>query len=90
LAKSKKHDEIERFVEELVSMNGDIPRDYIARKRSVVDEEESSHQSQWTSWKEASDKDGEDVLLEMVEAGTVETRRHPGKLVNPLEEVTAK
>ena len=32
--------------------------------------------SEWTMWREAATKMGEDVLLAMVNGGTVETRRH--------------
>ena len=77
LVQAKDSAAIEEFVNDLIEMGPNLPTDYIARKRKVVEEKEHETAEEWQSWKTASEAEGEDALLEMVTAGTVESRKNP-------------
>ena len=51
--------------------------DYAQRKKTMVTEDESITERIWVSFKEQADKDGEDVLIEMIEHNTIEYRKNP-------------
>ena len=77
LLKKKDHKEIEKFMDDIISFAGHIPNDYLVRKRSHSSEEGTDTQVGWISFKEAADRDGEEVVLEMIEAGTIPSRKNP-------------
>jgi hypothetical protein len=77
LVKNKNQPDMDQFVEDLISMGQDLPADYIARKRKIVDERELDSAVEWVPWRKQAEIEGHDELLEMVEAGTVESKRNP-------------
>ena len=48
------------------------------KKRKIEDIKSSKKEEAWTCWKEAADKEGEEILLEQIHAGTLQCRKHPG------------
>ena len=77
LVAAKDSEGLEQFMNDVIGMAGNIPGDFISRKRKTVDEDESEERAGWMSWAKAAEIEGADVLLEMVQAGTVQSRRHP-------------
>jgi hypothetical protein len=70
--------ELAEFVDTVItSKGGNFEEEFLARCRTVADTTETGEEGGWIPWKEAADKEGEDCLLEMVQAGTVIVRRHP-------------
>ena len=64
--------EARQFVEHIKAS-----RNRTTRTQSVADIDMNDEDSTWMSWKEASDKEGEQQLRAMVSSGTVQSRRHP-------------
>ena len=56
----------------------DVPLDFINECKTLTEEDEEGTDGAWVSWKVASEKEGgDDVLQEMVSAGTVRARKNP-------------
>jgi len=78
LLKTKNHDDIQTFMDTVLSnKRGGLPDDFVRKCQRVEKSEESVDEGGYFPWKEIADKEGHDALLEMVKAGTVVTRRHP-------------
>ena len=78
LQKGKNPVEIGHFIDVIVShKKGGLPEDFLHSYKSVEDETINGEEGGWYPWKEISEKEGHEALLEMVAAGTVVTRRNP-------------
>ena len=54
------------FVEEVINLQS---KESVAKKRSVKETSAAEQTKGWLCWKEAADKEGEDVLLAQLKAG---------------------
>ncbi|CAK0797564.1 unnamed protein product, partial [Prorocentrum cordatum] len=77
LVKSKDQAAIDTFVTDLIEMGANLPSDYLVRKRKVVEEKEHDDFVEWVPWAKAAEREGHECLLEMVQAGTVLSRKNP-------------
>ena len=71
-------DELQVFVEAVLQSRGAPTADIISRKRSKLDEVGKKSEEGWVAWSKAARDEGEDVLLELVEAGVIPSRVRPG------------
>ena len=71
-------DELQVFVEAMLQSRGAPTADIISRKRSKLDEVGKKSEEGWVAWSKAARDEGEDVLLELVEAGVIPSRVRPG------------
>ena len=77
LLKEKDKECIDAFMEIVAgSKKGNLPSDFIAKCKKTENVESKGDYGEWAPWKEVSDKEGHDALLEMVAAGSVVVRRH--------------
>ena len=65
------------FMESLIKQRGRYTDDYIARFRTVINEDIDNELSEWMGWQEALGKYDALSLQEMIEAGTMLARRNP-------------
>ena len=70
-------DEIIEFTKTIMNSKQPVPADYFARKRKIEEVKEKIGDEGWISWKKALTYEGEDVLLELVQSGALESRVHP-------------
>jgi hypothetical protein len=78
LKKGKNHEEIMEFVNNVLQMKkGKLPEDFLRKYKKNAKEEMTGIEGRWNSYKEMVDLEGEDVLMEMVRAKSIETRPHP-------------
>ena len=56
---------------------GALPSDVLQRKRRYREVRDKETDEGWVSWSKAIQQEGEEVLLELVESGSIESRRHP-------------
>ena len=54
------------FVEEVINLQS---KESVAKKRSIKETSSAEQTKEWLCWKEAADKEGEDVLLAQLKAG---------------------
>ena len=71
-------EKLKSFVEVIMNSKGVPPADIINRKRRKVEEVTTNSQEGWVAWSKAARDEGEDVLLELVESGTIKSRPRPG------------
>ena len=63
------------FVQKVVSSKaGKTPPGISSRSKTIVDEKEDNEKGQWMTFKAAADRDGEDLVLECIQHGTIITR----------------
>ena len=56
---------------------GEADNQILEKCRIITESEENQSQLVWMSWKEGCGKEGEEVLLENVRAGTIQSMRNP-------------
>ena len=68
-------DAFNQFVEEVISYNA---REKTSRKRNIHESEEAIDEGEWMAFHAAEQKEGFEVLMAQIDAGTIQCRRHKG------------
>ena len=56
---------------------GTVPADKISRTKSLTKETEEKLEGEWETWKAAADRDGADVVKDMIDFGTMIAKENP-------------
>ena len=77
LNKEGEDDEIMEFTKAIMNSRAQVPADFFGRKRKIEETKEKIGDEGWMSWSKAVTIEGEDVLLDMIQSGAIESRVHP-------------
>jgi hypothetical protein len=82
IMKSKDFAKLDQFLDDVVSTKGNLPADTFNRYRGIIKETGETNTAEWMPWVEITGKYGDDNVLEMIQAGTLEAKKNPNLPAN--------